>query len=324
MNTLQLNNLVDVSEDRIEIQFQETTGQAPFTVQCNGSPQASAAWLQENRQKIYSLLQEQGAVLLRGFPIDSAEAFEKTFRQFFPDILTYKNRTSPRDEVISKIYTSTSHPPDQHINMHTENSYAGSFNNFLGFFCLLPSETGGETPIADERKIIASIDAKARTKFENLGVRYVRNTIPGIGLGWRTIYQTEDRQEVEKFLIENNVQFEWISDDHLRTRWTLPAFRPHHTTGEKVWFNHMYFGHQSLFDPTVIEFLGEDNLPFTTFYGDGSVIEDDTIQQFNDAYEKYKIVFRWQKGDLLLLDNMMYSHGRNPFTGKRTILVAMA
>jgi alpha-ketoglutarate-dependent taurine dioxygenase len=31
----------------------------------------------------------------------------------------------------------------------------------------------------------------------------------------------------------------------------------------------------------------------------------------------------WEKGDVLLLDNMLMSHGRSSFTGERKILVSM-
>jgi alpha-ketoglutarate-dependent taurine dioxygenase len=33
---------------------------------------------------------------------------------------------------------------------------------------------------------------------------------------------------------------------------------------------------------------------------------------------------QWSKGDVLMLDNITVAHGRQPFTGSRRILVAMA
>lgn len=35
------------------------------------------------------------------------------------------------------------------------------------------------------------------------------------------------------------------------------------------------------------------------------------------------ICFAWQQGDLLMIDNMLVAHGRNPFDGPRRILAAM-
>jgi len=36
------------------------------------------------------------------------------------------------------------------------------------------------------------------------------------------------------------------------------------------------------------------------------------------------VSFPWQPGDLLMLDNMLVAHGREPFAGRREILVGMA
>jgi len=32
----------------------------------------------------------------------------------------------------------------------------------------------------------------------------------------------------------------------------------------------------------------------------------------------------WETGDLLLLDNMLMAHAREPFTGPRSVLVSLA
>jgi alpha-ketoglutarate-dependent taurine dioxygenase len=42
------------------------------------------------------------------------------------------------------------------------------------------------------------------------------------------------------------------------------------------------------------------------------------------VYREAAVCFAWQKGDLLMVDNMLVAHGRAPFTGPRRILVAMA
>lgn len=281
-------------------------------------------WLSQNKGIIRKELLEYGAILFRGFPFNTVEEFNKAYKIICGDPIEYKFRTSPREEVSSKIYTSTSHPPDQVIHMHTENSYSGIWNSLIAFYCSIPPGTGGETPIADERKLISIVKKDYIEKFRKKGIMYVRNTLPGIGLDWKTIYQTSDKAVVEGFLKKNQMNYEWVSEDHLRTSWILPAFRKHPVSGELLWFNHMFFGHKTLYDPMVLDFIGEENLPFSTFYGDGEPIEDEVINDFKKAYEQCKIEFNWEKGDLLVLENMMYSHGRNPFEGERKILVAMS
>jgi hypothetical protein len=48
------------------------------------------------------------------------------------------------------------------------------------------------------------------------------------------------------------------------------------------------------------------------------------LDLIRSAYEQTKIKFPWQKNDVLLLDNMLFSHGREPYTGARKVLVGMA
>lgn len=41
------------------------------------------------------------------------------------------------------------------------------------------------------------------------------------------------------------------------------------------------------------------------------------------AYEAAAVDVRWERGDVLLLDNMLAAHGRRAFEGEREIVVAM-
>jgi alpha-ketoglutarate-dependent taurine dioxygenase len=69
--------------------------------------------------------------------------------------------------------------------------------------------------------------------------------------------------------------------------------------------------------------MAEADLPYNTYYGDGSQIEDAVVEEIREAYRQETVYFPWQVGDLLLLDNMLIAHGRNSYTGARRILAAM-
>ena len=70
--------------------------------------------------------------------------------------------------------------------------------------------------------------------------------------------------------------------------------------------------------------MSESDLPRNAFYGDGTPIEDSVIEEINHIYRQEMISFSWQAGDILMLDNMLFAHGRNPFVGSRKVLVGMA
>jgi hypothetical protein len=95
-----------------------------------------------------------------------------------------------------------------------------------------------------------------------------------------------------------------------------------------VWFNHGTFFHAtslpaSARDALMAEF-GPEDLPQNTFYGDGQPIEDEVVQQLRAIYSGAMVSFAWQTKDVLMLDNILALHGREPFRGARRILTAMA
>ena len=73
----------------------------------------------------------------------------------------------------------------------------------------------------------------------------------------------------------------------------------------------------------MLSVFNEENLPYNTYYGDGSPIETSVIEEIRDAYRQETVKFPWREKDLLMLDNMLVAHGRSPFVGPRRILAAM-
>jgi hypothetical protein len=86
--------------------------------------------------------------------------------------------------------------------------------------------------------------------------------------------------------------------------------------------------HLSNLQPVVRESLlsqfKEEDLPRNAYYGDGSPIETSVLDEIRGIYQETAIHFPWQRGDILMLDNFLASHGREPFVGPRKIVVAMA
>ena len=47
------------------------------------------------------------------------------------------------------------------------------------------------------------------------------------------------------------------------------------------------------------------------------------LREIGRVYEACAVRFAWQKGDVVMLDNMLVAHARDPFEGERKICVAM-
>ncbi|MEK6283064.1 MAG: TauD/TfdA family dioxygenase [Acidobacteriota bacterium] len=286
------------------------------------------AWAAQNRELIKTNLVKYGGLLFRNFNVRTAAALEQLIVCLCAELLEYRERSSPRTQISGKIYTSTDYPANQSIFLHNENSYQNTWPMKIFFFCAQAAEQGGETPIADCRKIYARIAPAIRERFIEKGWMYIRNFGDGFGLPWQTVLQTTEKAAVEEHCAKNNITVEWKGNDRLRLRAVRPVIARHPLSGEMVWFNHATFFHVSTLEPSIREALvaefKEEDLPTNTCYGDGSSIEPEVLDHLRDAYRQETIAFPWQEGDILMLDNMLVAHGRAPYAGVRRIMVGMA
>jgi hypothetical protein len=198
----------------------------------------------------------------------------------------------------------------------------------LYFFCVRAADQKGATPIADGRTVLKRLGPQLKERFIDKRVMYVRNYGDGMGLDWQTTFQTTSKVVVEDYCRRSSIYFEWKDKERLRTRQIFDTIIKHPKTNEPLWFEHAAFFHISSLEPGVrdallAEFKAED-LPFNTYYGDGSVIEDSVLEEIREAYRQTAVRFDWCEGDILLIDNMLTSHAREPFSGARRIVVAMA
>jgi alpha-ketoglutarate-dependent taurine dioxygenase len=230
--------------------------------------------------------------------------------------------------VSSRIYTSTEFPADQYIPLHHELAHSHNWPMKIWFFCLQPAEQGGATPIANERKVFPRIDPGIKDEFIRRKVMYVRNYGEGVDMPWQEVFQTNDRSALEDHCRRTGMTCEWKDNDHVRMRAVRPAVAVHPQTGEEVWFNHAHMFHLSNLTREVRESLlsmfAEDELPRNAFYGDGSPIESSILEEIRGIYDEASVRFTWQERDILLLDNFLAAHGRDPFKGPRRILVSMS
>jgi hypothetical protein len=303
-------------------------GGIPLLLNVQASATNATIWADEHKEDVQSLLKANGALLIRGLNVPGSSQFGKILSTLFGgELVEYVYRSTPRTELRGNVYTATEYPASEIIPQHNENSYSRHWPNRIGFLCMLPSETGGETPIGDSRVIYNMLPSSVREKFEAKGVMYVRN-YSDLDLPWSVVFQTDDRKLVEAYCEENELTYEWRDNGVLRTTQINPATAVHPVTGEKIWFNQAHLFHVSNLGEeiadTLTTSLGEENLPRNAYYGDGSAIEPDVLQTIRTAYEQSKIKFKWEKNDLLLLDNMLFTHGRESFTGPRKVLTGMA
>jgi alpha-ketoglutarate-dependent taurine dioxygenase len=295
----------------------------PLMVQSNFPGLNLEQWVANNNELCQDVMKKQGAILFRNFNINSVEDFTLFVKSLGLKAQSYTNRTSPRYSVAENVYTTTTQPKSEIIHFHSENSYAQTPPDKLIFCCIIPAKIGGETPLADNRKVLQNIPLPIKEKFARLGVMYKRIVSDELGLGWKEIFQVENKEDAEEQCRLNGIQYSW-SGDILELTWKGTAIRQHPNTGEEIWFNHAFFFNKYSYSEDFLSIVDSDNeLPFSTYYGDGSSISKQEYDEIKKAYEISRVDFLWQKGDLLMVDNYYISHARNSYEGDRQILVSI-
>ncbi|HSX88592.1 MAG TPA: TauD/TfdA family dioxygenase, partial [Pseudomonas sp.] len=122
-------------------------------------------------------------------------------------------------------------------------------------------------------------------------------------------------------------EFVWLANDELQTRTRCPAVIRHPLSGERSFFNQVQLHHVYCLEPEVREDLlamvGLERMPRHVYFGDGSPIDDQTMALLGRLYEACAVRFDWQRGDVVMLDNLLAAHARDPYEGPRKIAVAM-
>ncbi|MEH2065253.1 MAG: amino acid adenylation domain-containing protein [Nostoc sp.] len=315
------------AEQLIKTSYLQSGQNFPLVIQPNITEVDLLSWLENNREYLETELLKHGAILFRGFNLRSVSEFENFAQTICPNLFA-EYGDLPRTGEGGKVYGSTPYPPDKAILFHNESSHLDQWPLKIWFFCIQPAEQGGETPIIDCRKAYNIINPKLRERLAKKQLMYVRHYTNGLDVSWQNFFRTNDKSPVENYCYHANIDFEWYDNNSLITRQVRPALAIHPKTSEPVFFNQIQLHHIAYLDAEVRESLlstfGDKKLPRNVYYGDGTPIEDSAIAEINEVYQQSQTSFTWQQNDILMLDNMLTAHGRNPYIGDRKLVVAMA
>jgi len=171
-------------------------GRMPLVVRPARASLEAEQFLLANRAAIDHLLLQHGAILFRGFAVDTIERFDVVIHALTRQALAYEYRSTPRERLGEAIYTASDYPARHTIPMHCENAYQRDWPTKILFACAHPALTGGQTPLADMIAVSRRLSADCFESFRAKGVCYLRNYQEGMDLSWQNVFQTESRDEV--------------------------------------------------------------------------------------------------------------------------------
>jgi alpha-ketoglutarate-dependent taurine dioxygenase len=307
------------------------------------TPDEVLAWYDASRPALDTLLTQNGAVLLRGFAIPDMGAFGRMAALHPAHRLRYVAGTSPRAHLAGNVYESTRVDEHYKIALHQEKSYISAFPRMLAFYCEQPASEGGETTICDMREVSQRLPAETKKRFAARGVHFKRNFRDGDRRDemiensalreyhrvWQEAFDCETQEEVAEHCRQLGLEHQWLNDGSVTVSNTRPALICHPLSGEEIWFNQAATLHPNSHSlgsayPIITHFYRDRPAPpYEVSYGDGGSMSVEDLVPIYGVMGEFERAVRWQRGDYLLLDNILVAHGRNPYSGPRAIRVAM-
>lgn len=313
--------------------WQKVDGNVPFLCRHACPPtvanvEQTVTWISQNRATLLEESFRYGAVLLRGFPVRSAEDFDRVVTAFqlenFPYYQSLSNAV--RINYTPRVFSANEAPPEVRILLHHEMAQTPIYPEKLFFFCQTPATEGGATPLCPSVTLwerIRGTFPEFADGCRKLGLRY-SHVMPaeddpssGMGRSWRSTLRVDTAAEAEARLQELGYSWQWLSEGCLRvTTPTLPAVLD--VDAQRTsFFNQLIAAYQGWRDSR------NDPSRAITF-GDGTPLDAQVVSQIAQMAEQLVYDHAWQQGDVVLLDNRVVMHGRRTFRGQRRVLASLA
>ncbi|KPA89263.1 TauD/TfdA family dioxygenase [Pseudomonas sp. RHF3.3-3] len=243
-----------------------------------------------DRSAIEDTFKSAGLLLFRGFET-SPQIFESFASQFSSQTIISPGEAKLGSAVGSGMQMIARDGAEQ--DLHQENGAIASRPELLWFYCATPAASQGQTTYADGIAIWQALAAETRERFLAQKIKY-SDCLP------REAWLTADgfldaRMHVGSLRLKgSSVRFD--DDDTLIREYISPA------VVSPKWCQQAAF---------VNSLRGPYN--HTVTFEDGTAIPQCVLDEIDDVHRALVQEVHWQAGDIMLIDNTRYVHGRRAF-----------
>ena len=254
---------------------------------------------------IVELYKTHGALLLRGFGTDVPQ-FNSFARQFCTTSVV--NESPGRRPIDAENHIHTVDAGTGPFSLHPELSREPWKPDAAFFACLSAPSRGGETTICDGIELVRAMPDRVRRGLERRRLLHIKQTWPQLLEYWLGTAEPDDE------LLANPpqwcpYQFRRIEGEILRI-FSRPALhRPMFAEGPA-------FGNFLLFARFNNRRVGYPVLD------DGRPVPDEWLHAIRETGERLSVPIAWQRGDVVMLDNTRFMHGRNAIIDPGERLIA--
>jgi hypothetical protein len=295
---------------------------ASFTIDCSSfkidddglSPGSQLA------QRMNRVFDDVGLVYLVNTGLTDLQHMRQAAKLVIENEMRYEGGANPRDDLEPNVY-EVGAPLPAWLHYHHEMAYVGNSTTMLGFLARSAVQDKGQTFVSDN---LQATDAIMQTelghKLKALGLCYHRDLTDrdafkgteeiGVYNHWQKSMLTEDPDVAEQRARERGLETEWGPERMLRTRYYASAFEyfPQHDRNvlyssiadDGMWFDTW---------PKVMH-LPYEQRPLRLTFGDLTEMTRDEKRLFVDIYDRFGIPIDWSVGDVAIVCNYRFAHGR--------------
>ncbi len=247
-----------------------------------------------NRLRIQRLFKQYGALLFRGFDVGLPEFDDMTSRycdSFVP------NYSSTRQAMSVDGRTQTVDLGQSAFALHSELARVPWRPDIAWFACLSAPEPGEETVICDGIEVVRAMPPDLRELLSHRSLSHKTETPKEVCETWVGF---SDPTEASLRRIKSDGPFVFsIENGRYFGTYTVPVLHKPNFSKENAFANFLLFAR-----------FTKKFRDFPTFE-DGSEISDEICSAIKKITDELQVDVCWQDGDLLMLDNSRFMHGRH-------------
>ncbi|HEY4654608.1 MAG TPA: TauD/TfdA family dioxygenase [Cyclobacteriaceae bacterium] len=258
-------------------------------------------------EELLQAFDDTGVILLRGFDFDlgNFEFFTRVLCDKFYTV-SYRHK---RGQLNGDRYSNEVFQGNFMLFGHTE----GTFKPYpmspevCFFMCITPpAEQGGETTLVDGITFLKNMSPQLRRRFEDSGITYSMLWGPE---RWKNEFYVEDARTLAGLFAEiPGVKYSFHKES-LELFYTTEAITK--TRGGDHAFATGLLAHlPRISHPRYLDKKVHTNPANRVFFGDGEELSDEIINELIDIHDTLAYPHRWQAGDVLMIDNTRFMHGR--------------
>lgn len=284
-------------------------------------------------------LTRHGTLLFRNLPIHDAEDFSKFAHAFGYKPHEIIGIVVDRPLLAPNVAPANEAPKEVLIYSHNESPQVPHAPEYIFFYGHRVPTQGGESPISSslelfnraQREIPEFIDELAEKGILSKVTYHAEKQFQG-GSTLRQAFgkeiqdgddEAEKRRKIEAQIARygrgKHTTWEWTDGGALVLTHRLPGIRTQPGTNLPTLFT----GLAAYWKRTQLDVEARKNVT-SQLFGDGTPIPEKYLAHLAKITDEIRVLHRWEKGDVLVFDNIIAQHGREPWQGEQSDRVIQA